>query len=151
MNDEDNVTYLTLEQIEEAPDVQEEDVDVPEWGGTVKVRGFTKDVEMALREEAKIPGSEPPEVDRRKLELLMAVHGIVEPPMTETQMGMLAKKSSAAVNRIMRVVMRLNGQTTEERDRREAAFREGSSAPLHVSPDGSAPEADEEESVASPV
>lgn len=138
MDSNGNVQYLTLEQIEEAPDVLEENVEVPEWGGTVKVRGFTKDVEMALREEARVPGSEPPEVDRRKLELLFVVHGIVEPPMTETALGMLAAKSSAAVNRVLRVVMRINGQNSEERDARERDFRSGSVAPVRILSDGDA-------------
>lgn len=147
-SDEQKVVYLTLEQIEEAPDVQEEDVTVPEWGGVVKVRGFTKDVEMALREEAKIPGTEPPETDRQKLELLFAVHGIVEPPMTEAYLGILRKKSSASVNRVLRVIMRLNGESSEERDRRERDFREGSGAPVSVLPDGEAGHPDEEGSTA---
>lgn len=134
--------YLTLEQIEEAPDVLEEDVDVPEWGGKVQVRGFTKDVEMALREEAKGPDGEH---DRRKMELLFLVHGIVNPPLAESAITMLSKKSSAACNRVLRVLMRLNGQDEESRDKRERDFRPGSASEDGVSAHGDAPEADAEE------
>ena len=128
--EEDGVRYLTLEEIEAAPDVQEEDVDVPEWGGTVRVRGFTKDVEMACREEAR---DEDGDVDRGKLEMLFLVHGIINPPVTATSVTMLAKKSSSACNRVLRTLMRLNGQDDESNKRREKDFREGPSPAVPLS------------------
>jgi hypothetical protein len=34
-------SYLTRDAILQAPDLQGEDVAVPEWGGTVRVRGLS--------------------------------------------------------------------------------------------------------------
>ena len=136
-----NDGYLTLEDIENAPDVPEEDVDVPEWGGKVRVRGFTKDVEMACREEARDADGD---VDRGKLEMLFLVHGIVNPPLTPSSLTMLSQKSSAACNRVLRTVMRLNGSDEATVNQRERDFREESRAPLSVLSDGDERHADAE-------
>lgn len=120
--DNGQVRYLTLEDIEAVPDIQEDDVEVPEWGGTVRVRGFTKELEMSIREEAKDADDE---IDREKLEMLFLVYGMIEPQASAASIPMLMSKSSAATNRVLRKIMELSGLDTLTREKKERAFREG--------------------------
>ena len=43
---------LTVEDILTAPDIQEKVVEVPEWGGAVKIKSFTKARQLQLRSQA---------------------------------------------------------------------------------------------------
>jgi len=126
-----HVTYLTIEDIATAVDVQEDDVAVPEWGGTVRVRGFTKGQEMDLRKRAK-SGPDPTDLDPELLEMLFLVDGMIDPQTTDADVAMLKDKSGAVVNRILRRIMDLSGISETIREKTEQAFREGSEPTVSV-------------------
>ena len=49
---------LTVEDILSAPDLPEKEVHVPEWGGSVRIRGFSKATQQELRRQATGPSGE---------------------------------------------------------------------------------------------
>jgi hypothetical protein len=51
---------LSVEDILTAPDIAEKVVEVPEWGGAVKIRSFTKARQIALRNEAMVKARSTP-------------------------------------------------------------------------------------------
>lgn len=89
----------TLEEIVAAQDLVEEDVDVPEWGRSIKVRGLT------VREqfEAAEAGD-----DKPRQAVLMLSRAFVEPAISEEQAQLLLDKSGAAMMRILEAITRAN-------------------------------------------
>jgi hypothetical protein len=114
----------TIEDILGADDLQEDFVDVPEWGGPgtrVRVRGFNKQEQLDIREEAG--GAE--NFDVRKFELLVFIHGVIEPKFTVEQLELLKTKNAMVVDRVIERVMDIAGMTEEARKRAKTTFPEG--------------------------
>jgi hypothetical protein len=96
---------LSAEDILAADDLTEEIVEIPEWGGAVKVRAFSKAVQQEFREDARIDG----EIDSNRLEMLMFLHGVVEPRFTADQYELLRRKNAGCIDRVLRVITRVSG------------------------------------------
>lgn len=97
-----------------ASDLKTEDVDVPEWGGTVRVRTLTGTERDAF--EAGLVGQE----GKRNLANLRArllSLAIVDDQgrrvFAESDADVLGSKSAAALDRLFDVAQRLNGIGTE--------------------------------------
>jgi len=118
---EQRAHILTIEEIEQADDILEASVFVPEWGGSVRVRQFSKDTEFKLRKAAMIGG----EIDRERLEMLVLIHGMIEPAATEEHIGMLQAKGQKAIDTVLAKITSLNAITQEEADKAMAQFLEG--------------------------
>src|SRR5678815_5108153 len=58
---------LTVADILAANDILEEDIEVPEWGGSLRIRAFTKARQQELRRMATDPHTG--RIDNEKLEL----------------------------------------------------------------------------------
>jgi hypothetical protein len=108
---------LTVEDIVAADDRPSEEVHVPEWGGYVRVRAFSKQQQLDLRRLARDP--ETGALDQDRLEMLMAVTGIVEPQFTVEQMSVLADKSTSAIDRVIARLLVLSGGTEAVKEARK--------------------------------
>lgn len=87
---------LTFEQIEAAEDIKQETVEVPEWGGSVVVRGVPKaDYDAFLLLES------PDDVH------FLLSKAFVEPAIDEEQAAKLRQKSASAMERVEATIMRL--------------------------------------------
>lgn len=117
------VKILTLDEIMAAKDVEERVVEVPEWGGSVKVRALTKGEAQRIRRETMGPNGEP---DPEKLEAYLLAYGLAEPQITvEQAQALLEQKSNAVVERILREIVELNGWSQEQQKVAVKAFRPG--------------------------
>lgn len=96
---------LSVEDILAAPDIQEKLIEVPEWGGAVKIKSFTREEVYDIRQRALVGG----QVDERMLEMLFLVHGISEPKFSEEHIIALRKKNAAVIERILREIFALSG------------------------------------------
>ncbi len=104
-----------------AQDLKTEDVAVPEWGGTVRVRCLTaaerdayeasflsfKDGKVAQNPDAMAKV-------RARMVSLTVVGEAGERLFTDADVAALAGKSAAAVNRVFEVAQRLNKVTDED-------------------------------------
>lgn len=81
MTDTTNLPRLSADAFEHAPEREEREVPLPRLGGSVLVRSFSKATHIKMRREATVDG----EIDENRLELLMFMHGVVDPEMTEEQ------------------------------------------------------------------
>lgn len=108
-------TYLTGEQILDAEDLAYEDVPVPEWGGTVRVRelpGTERD-----RFESQFVGRDGASVRAEGLDGFrsrLAAAAIVDAAgkqvfRSEAETKRLGQKSAKALQRVCDVAMRLSG------------------------------------------
>lgn len=111
-----NGKLLSVEDILNAKDSNEVVVEVPEWGGSVKVRSITKGTQQKLRESST---DKKGEINASKLELLLFVYGLAEPQFTEGQIEQLKEKSSVAFDKVLQAIMEIGGfnvtQTEAER------------------------------------
>ena len=106
--------YLSAESIWSANDIQESEVDVPDWGGKVKIRGLTLEQmsTLATRVTHRNVRTGQDEIDRELSVALTLIYGMVEPQLTEADAAKLSTKSAAAVTRIVQAINAL-GPTTE--------------------------------------
>ena len=111
---------LSVEDILTAPDIDERVVEVPEWGGAVKIRSFTKQRQIQLREKAVVNG----DVDSERMELLMFIEGVVEPQFSIEHIELLRGKSASAMDRVLSAILDLGGMTPERQKEMEQTFRQ---------------------------
>jgi len=109
---------LTREQILAAADIRREQVNVPEWGGSVWVRGLTAAERDLFDLAATVEQNGRRVVNFEQLRARLAAMTIVdengERLFSDDDVELLAAKSGAAVGRIFDVAMRLSGLTGQD-------------------------------------
>jgi hypothetical protein len=87
--------YISLTNLE-AQDLDERGMDVPEWGGKIKIRA--KQTASATRFAPKRRGRDNCE---ERMQLLLFITGVVEPKFSEGTRGSLAQQSSGVFDRVL--------------------------------------------------
>jgi hypothetical protein len=134
--------YASREQILGLDDRQFEDVDVPEWSTTVRVRGMTGSERDAWEASLLGPGrpGQAPRVDysdvRAKLLVRTIVNGAGERVFSDVDVRQLGAKSASALQRIFEVAQRLSRLTDSDV---EELTGNSSSGPSAVNGSGSLP------------
>jgi hypothetical protein len=137
--------HLSRDAILEAKDREVVEVDCPEWGGTVLVRGMTgkeRDMfEMSLAEESAGAvqvqrgrgGGRPPGRNLINVRAKIVVRCVVDEDgsrlFTDADAVALGEKSGAAVDRVFTVASRLSGMGEEDTEEMAANFGEADGAP----------------------
>lgn len=108
---------LTLDQIWDADDLKHEEVDVPEWGGTIEIKPLTK----GEHQECRIKSMKRGEVDPDLLELHLFCAGVVEPSFSHEDGERLKRKNAGVIERILKRILVISGfdpSAVAEDDRR---------------------------------
>jgi len=129
------VSYLSKDDIFKAEDLPTRDVDVPEWGGVVRVRalsGSDRDQYDASMNQAQPDGSvvRLPQGSRARLVALCVVDEDGNSMFNEFDVGRLGNKSSAALDRVITVISELSALTdkaVEEMEGNSDAAQSGDS------------------------
>ena len=112
------MTLLTRDAILAAPDMLTEEVPVPEWGGTVLVRGLTGTERDAFEEEMITGKGKNRDVNLSNFRARLIVKSVVDKGgkrlFTQADMVALGGKSAAAIQRVFQVAMRLSGMSEED-------------------------------------
>jgi hypothetical protein len=110
------VTYLSKDDILAAADLPCEDVEVPEWGGTVRVQGMSgeqRDAFEASIQKKTADGSM--ELDALDFRAKFAARVMVDEKgarlFTNPEVKQLSKKSAKALQRIFEVGQKLSGMS----------------------------------------
>ena len=106
---------LTKDQIFAADDLVHTDVEVPEWGGVVRVRTMTGKERQQFQKSAQKDG-EPTEDFMERLIVACAVDKDGDALFTSDDVKALSEKSAAALERVFKSAAKLNGLTQEELD-----------------------------------
>jgi hypothetical protein len=108
---------LSAEEIWAADDIREDTVEIPEWGGSVRVRALdlTQIAAVATSAMKRNPKTNQEELDRKLSMLYTLIEGMVEPKLTIADARNLEKKSATAVTRIVQAINNL-GATEEAID-----------------------------------
>lgn len=112
---------LTRDQILQAEDLPSEVVQIPEWNGSVMVRGLTgsgrgKFQNSIMSQNGKVDSKMT--IDMREAEMRLVAECTVNEKgaqlFTLKDIVELGKKSGSAINRISEVAMRLSGFTQDD-------------------------------------
>lgn len=111
--------FLTRDQILQAVDIQTEEVEVPEWGGKVLVRGLTGTERDALEAgmlEIKNRGNQRVNLTnmRAKLVSMSIIDQNGKRLFKDRDIEALGAKSALALNRVFDVAQRLAAMTEED-------------------------------------
>jgi hypothetical protein len=113
---------LSREQILQAEDLPSEVVEIPEWNGSVIVRGLTGSgrgkFQNSILSQNGNANSKNVMVDMKEAEMRLVAYCVVDENgkrlFTEKDIAELGKKAGSAINRISDVAMRLSGFTQED-------------------------------------
>jgi hypothetical protein len=109
---------LEREAILAIPDITQESVEVPEWGGAVTVRGLTGDERDDFEATCLKGRGKKTEVNLRNYRAKLVARSCIQADgsrlFTDDDAQALGKKSAAAINRVVEVASRLSGITDED-------------------------------------
>lgn len=110
--------FLSKDQILQVSDLPEEEVDVPEWGGKVLIRGLTGAERDAFEESVMVTRGNSRELNLRNFRAKLVARSIVDPNTKErmfsdTEIHLLGQKSARALQRVFEAALRLNGMTEQ--------------------------------------
>jgi len=128
---------LSRDDILGAQDLPSEDVDVPEWGGCVRVRGLTGAERDAFEAEIVQMRGRDTHVNLRNVRAKLVARSIVDEDgkriFGDADVHALGKKSAVALQRVFEVAQRLSGLTGE--DMEELAKNSESAPPADLPSD----------------
>jgi ribosomal protein L12E/L44/L45/RPP1/RPP2 len=128
------MSLLTKSAILAANDLKTEDVEVPEWGGTVRVRSFTGRERDAFEASMVQGDGKDRRVDltnmRARLVGLTVIDEAGQRIFTDEEIDLLGAKAGAALDRVFAVAQKLNGLSGEDV---EELTKNSSGAPSAVS------------------
>lgn len=117
------MTLLGRDAILSASDATTEDVDVPEWGGTVRVRGLSGTERDQFESSMLVKRGKHRDVSlvnaRAKLVSLAVIDENGERVFSDSDVVALGHKSAAALTRVYEVASRLSGLSDEDVDELE--------------------------------
>lgn len=109
---------LGREAILGASDITTEDVAVPEWGGTVRVKGLTAAQRDAFEQSSITGKGRKRDVNlanlRARLVALTVVDDAGEPIFEPSDVRALGEKSAAAMDRVYEASMRISGLSSDD-------------------------------------
>lgn len=111
---------LTADQILSAPDLPEKTVDVPEWGGQVKLKALNAGQWRDVRSRAVTPGGD---IEPQSYDAHFLIEAMVEPRLSPEQFGQLMQKNPVVITRLTAEALALTNVKGVQAA--AAGFREG--------------------------
>lgn len=112
--------FLSRDQIFAIPDIQTEDVFVPEWNGTVRVKGLTAAERDAYETSIVQQRGKNVELNRQNIRAKLVVLTVVDQDgnrlFADTDVRKLGEKSAAAVDLLYGTASRLAGLSKDDED-----------------------------------
>jgi len=105
-----DIPILNAAQIASAIDRADDILEIPEWGGAVKLKAWSLEQRDLVLSLASDTGRVDGKIDPAKFVRLLVVYGVQEPQLTE---ALIKDKAPAIIDRIAAEVMKLNGMTKE--------------------------------------
>lgn len=98
------MAILSMNEIMAADDITEQEVPIPEWGGSVVVRSISHRVMRDIRSDvAKRYGEEEPPDD--EIDKWIIIKGMVNPTVSEEDYEHLVEKSYSAIMKIQKAIL----------------------------------------------
>jgi hypothetical protein len=105
---------LTRDEILGRPDTQEEQIDVPEWGGEVRVRGLTGKERDAFEASLVSTNGRPDDMNMENIRAKLVILSVVSSDGSHVfrwpaDVELVGDRCAAALDRIFAVAQRLSG------------------------------------------
>lgn len=110
---------LSAEEVLAAPDLEERELYVPEWKGSIVLKSLTKAAHAEMRRNAIVAD----EFDLDLYDIQIFVHGVIEPKFTEDQAKALLEKNAGVIERVNRLIVKMSGLTPDALKSAEQFFR----------------------------
>lgn len=119
--------YLSREEILAVDDQKYEDVAVPEWGGTIKVRGLTGAQRDDFEAKSVVGHGAKQRINTRNLRVRLIAACVIDPDtglplFQQADVIKLGEKSALALERVFGVCQRLSGLTDDDVKELEEGF-----------------------------
>lgn len=121
------IKILSAAELLAADDRPEKVVDVPEWGGAVKLRALSAGQWRDVREAAKRPDGT---IDDANYNTRFVMASMVEPALSEDQFGLLMERNALVLARLSGEALSLTA--LEGVEARAATFPEGAGEDVGV-------------------
>ena len=112
------MAYLSRDEILEVEDIERADVECPEWGGTVLVRGLTAQQYIGMGFDLRGEGDTINAEKAKEMMPMIVSMGVIDEDgerlFTEGDVKKLAHKSFGPIERISSKILELSGLSTEE-------------------------------------
>ena len=115
-----NGKILSVEDILAATQLEERTVEIPELGGSVKIRAFSKGEQQYVRRLAT--DRKTGKIDTDKLELMILIRGVTEPQFTPESVERLKLVQASVLDRIISAISEISGMNDEAVEAAEATF-----------------------------
>lgn len=108
--------FLTEDELLGWDDIQERELQIPEWGNRkVRVRALTMEQMADLAAKSTRPSprrGEPDTIDREMSVILTVAYGLVEPAIKRENIGRIKTKHAGAITRIVQAINELGPTAT---------------------------------------
>lgn len=111
---------LSIDDVFKASDVREEELDVPEWGGKIRIRSLGLDSMRRVNAESQLPDGK---TDLLEAMVWMVIEGCVDPAFGPEHRKALGEKGLDVLSKISDAVTSLSGMGEEAISNAELAFR----------------------------
>lgn len=122
---------LTRDDILRADDIQAEIVDVPEWGGQVRVKGLSGTERDRFEQDSIDQRGKANKLNLANIRARLLVLCLVDEQgnrlFQRSDIDLLGQKSAAALNRVFEVARRLSGLNQEDVEELAENFDDGQS------------------------
>lgn len=112
------MALLTRDEILSADDIKTEIIEVPEWGGEVKVKALTGAQRDRFEQNSVEGKGKDTKVNLTNIRARLVAASVVDdnnkPIFQDSDVKALGAKSAAALNRVFEVAQRLSGLTEED-------------------------------------
>jgi len=99
---------LTIDQIVKASKVETEEFEVPEWGGTVLLRGISKRDQQLIWKDASKGSDDPSDMDTQLLNRLLLQHGMVDPAVDDDAYEKMSEGYAGTLDKIVLKIMKVS-------------------------------------------
>jgi hypothetical protein len=114
----ETMPLLKRDDILQAPDLMTEEIEVPEWGGTVRVRGLTGTERDQFENSVVEMRGKKVQVEMHNIRAKLAALSIVDENgrrlFSDADVEALGGKSASALDRVFSAAQRLSGLSTTD-------------------------------------
>lgn len=125
---------LSKEDIWAADDIEERDVEVPQWGGQVRIRSLSLEQVTEIRLQAAKAAKGKPDAEQRLLMAGLLCEGLIAPEIDFNEAQRLMKKSTAAVSLIVVAINEASGLLPEAVAEADKSDGDGPESGIRVLP-----------------
>lgn len=112
---------LSFDDIVSADDIKTEDVEVPEWGGFITVKVFSKREQQDIR-RAMMSSRSGDQADYDNFERMVVLTGLVTPSISADQYNLMLERSGNAFDTVLKAILTVNNMSEDSTEEAEAQF-----------------------------